>query len=145
MAHCRTSIRCTTMSNDGDIFQKQFMRGVELFNAKEFFDCHDEWEELWHDERGERRLFLQGMIQAAVGSYHLTNGNITGAISQYTKSLDKLNQYPHECLGIDLGKFRSEIERCLEGAITMQSQGITYAVADEYFPLLEWSVIKNQS
>ena len=47
---------------------------------------------VWQEDRSELRLFLQGMIQSAVGSYHLTNGNTTGAISQYTKALDKFEQ-----------------------------------------------------
>ncbi len=118
-------------------FEEQFAHGVDLFNRKEFFDCHDEWEELWQEERSERRLFLQGMIQAAVGSYHLTNGNTTGAISQYTKSLDKLRQYAPDYFGINLEKFRSGLEHCLDGALTMQSQNANYPVADEYFPLIE--------
>jgi predicted metal-dependent hydrolase len=118
-------------------FEEQFAHGVDLFNRKEFFDCHDEWEELWQEERSERRLFLQGMIQAAVGSYHLTNGNTTGAISQYTKSLDKLRQYAPDYFGINLEGLRTELERCLDGALTMQSQDAKYAVADEYFPIIE--------
>lgn len=118
-------------------FEEQFAHGVDLFNRKEFFECHDVWEELWQEERSERRLFLQGMIQAAVGSYHLTNGNTTGAISQYTKSLDKLRQYPPDYFGINLEGLRSELERCLDGALTMQSQDAKYEVAAEYFPIIE--------
>lgn len=118
-------------------YEAEFARGIELFNTKEFFDCHDVWEELWHDERGERRRFLQGMIQAAVGCYHLTNGNTTGAISQYTKSLEKLSEYPPDFHGIQLGKLRDQLTYCLSGAINMRDQGANYEVAGDYFPQIE--------
>jgi predicted metal-dependent hydrolase len=119
-------------------FEKVFARGVELFNHKEFFECHDAFEELWQEDRSERRLFLQGLIQAAVGSHHLSNGNTTGAISQYNKSLDKLKQYADDYMGLDMKNFRTEIERCLDGACLMHSENVTYEVADSYFPELRW-------
>ena len=118
-------------------YEQEFARGIELFNAKEFFDCHDVWEELWHDERGEARRFLQGMIQAAVGCYHLTNGNTTGAISQYTKSLEKLSEYPVDYHGLQLGQLREELAHCLAGAVSMREQNATYEVAAGYFPVIK--------
>ncbi len=117
-------------------FETQFARGVELFNTKEFFDCHDVFEELWQEERGELKLFLQGLIQAAVGSYHLSNGNTTGAISQYTKSLAKLDQFGDDYCNLEMKTFRDEIRRCLLGAEMMLASGASYEVAGEYFPLL---------
>ena len=117
-------------------FDEIFSRGVDLFNGKEFFDCHDAFEELWMTERGERRLFLQGLIQAAVGCHHLSNGNTSGAISQYTKSLDKLKQYSDDYMGLDIEIFRKEIERCFDGACLMNAKSVTYEVADSFFPEL---------
>ena len=124
-----------TESTDAS-FDEIFSRGVDLFNGKEFFDCHDAFEELWMTERGERRLFLQGLIQAAVGCHHLSNGNTSGAISQYTKSLDKLKQYSDDYMGLDIKTFRKEIERCFDGACLMNAKGVTYEVADSFFPEL---------
>ena len=117
-------------------FDEQFARGVELFNSKEFFDCHDAFEELWMEEHGERRLFLQGLIQAAVGCYHLSNGNTTGAISQYQKSLAKLEQYPDRFLNLDVARLRVELQHCLAGASAMLEQSAVYEVDASYFPLL---------
>ena len=125
------------MTEEERAFDDEFRRGIQLFNTKEFFDCHDVWEELWHDERGERRRFLQGMIQAAVGCYHLTNGNTTGAISQYTKSLEKLSEYPADFHGIRLAKLRDQLAYCLSGALTMRDNGANYEVASTYFPSIE--------
>lgn len=117
-----------------ETFEEQFRRGVGLINEKEFFEAHDVLEELWFDERGERRLFLQGMIQAAVACYHLSNGNTTGAMSQYQKSLDKLTKYDDDYMGIDLKSFREGLARCYEGAAMMSSKNAVYEVDPTYFP-----------
>jgi predicted metal-dependent hydrolase len=122
-------------------YDEQFSHGITLFNTKEFFECHDIWEEMWQEERSERRLFLQGMIQAAVACYHLSNGNTTGAISQYQKSLDKLRQYPSDYHGIALDTFRDALAVCLSGAAMMQQNGVSYEVDDSYFPV----IVKNES
>ena len=118
-------------------FHEIFAKGIKLFNAKEFFDCHDAFEELWQEDRSDRRLFLQGLIQATVGCYHLSNGNTTGAISQYTKSLDKLKAYPENCMGLDIRTFRIEIERCLNGACLMHAENAKYEVDNSFFPVLQ--------
>lgn len=117
-------------------FDKVFSHGIDFFNAKEFFECHDAFEELWQEDRTEKRLFLQGLIQAAVGCHHLSNGNTSGAISQYTKSLDKLKQYPDDYMGLDMQTFRKEIERCFDGACLMHAEGATYEVNNSFFPEL---------
>ena len=115
-------------------FERDFRRGINLINSKDFFEAHDVLEELWNEAHGELRLFLQGMIQAAVGCYHLSNGNTTGAISQYQKSLDKLSKYPDEYLGIDLWSFRTGLERCYTGACLMAEKNANYEVDSAYFP-----------
>jgi predicted metal-dependent hydrolase len=120
-------------------FEEQFEHGVELFNRREFFECHDAFEELWQEERGEMRLFLQALIQAAVGCYHLMNGNTTGAISQYRKSLAKLADYPESYLGIDAARLANELSHCLAGAEAMMEAGVQYDVDGSYFPLLHRS------
>jgi predicted metal-dependent hydrolase len=120
-------------------FEEQFAHGVELFNTKQFFDCHDAFEELWMEERGERRLFLQALIQAAVGCYHLSNGNTTGAISQYQKALAKLEQYPASYLGLDAEDLTQRLLQCLAGAEAMRNAAKEYQVDDSYFPTLKAS------
>ena len=117
-------------------FEKTFSHGVDLFNAKEFFECHDAFEELWQEDRSDRRLFLQGLIQAAVGCHHLSNGNTSGAISQYQKSLDKLKEYADDYMGLDIQTFRKEIERCFDGACLMHAKSATYEVDNSFFPEL---------
>ena len=72
------------------IHQAQFLRGIELFNREQFYECHDVIEEVWLEEVGEQRLFLQGMIQAAAAFHHYQNRKWGAARSMLRLALGKL-------------------------------------------------------
>jgi uncharacterized protein len=93
-----------------------FVRGVAEFNAGRFFEAHDVWEELWRETSGESRIFYQGLIQSAVGLYHLTTGNHRGACSQLRKSLAKLEHYLPAYHGINTQDLVDRVRRCLRDA-----------------------------
>jgi hypothetical protein len=48
--------------------------GLEHFRGRDYFAAHDDWEEVWRDLNGHRRIFWQAMIHLVVGAYHYTNG-----------------------------------------------------------------------
>jgi predicted metal-dependent hydrolase len=77
-----------------------FQHGVDLFNRLAFFECHEALEEIWMPERGQRRLFLQGLIHVAVGFYHHQQGNQAGAERQLQKGVKKLAGYLPEFEGV---------------------------------------------
>lgn len=89
-----------------------FTRGIEEFNRQYFFEAHDLWEELWMETTGEHRLFYQGLIQTAVGFYHLSNENYKGACSQLGKALAKLEKYLPSYRGIDTQRLVVMVGRC---------------------------------
>lgn len=86
-----------------------FDKGVVEFNAGLFFECHDTLEELWAGVRGPSRDFFQGLIQVAVGFYHLGNGNTVGAGRLFARSLRRLEPYPEVYGGIELGPLRRAV------------------------------------
>jgi hypothetical protein len=63
--------------------------GLEHFRARDYFAAHDDWEEVWRDLNGRRRVFWQAMIHLVVGAYHFTNGNPRGCQGQWHKALQK--------------------------------------------------------
>ena len=110
----------------------QFLRGVEEFNRGFFFECHDTLEDLWHETRGRDRLFLQGLIQIAVGFHHFFNQNFKGATSQLTKGLGKIDVYRPSHRGIELEQFSREVVHWLamaEGALVGEQPEIDEAMA----------------
>jgi hypothetical protein len=83
--------------------------GITQFNDRLFFECHDTLEEAWSGVRGAPRDFFQGLIQAAVGFYHLGNGNRPGARTLLRRSLARLQRYPEGYAGVHLAPLRDGI------------------------------------
>jgi uncharacterized protein len=90
------------------------LRGIELFNHGEFFECHEVLEEAWTPERGPRRLFLQALIHVAVGWYHCQRGNPVGAGRQLRKALRKMKAYLPEYEGVDTARLAREAQALLD-------------------------------
>ena len=101
---------------------EQLEQGINFFNSGRYFEAHEVWEGMWREEQGPLRLFLQGLIQAAVGLHHLSRNNPVGAQSQLAKSLAKLSQYPAETERIDVVRLRRELEEIVANAGTGNRQ-----------------------
>lgn len=102
---------------------EKYLQGIYLFNEEEFFECHDVLEELWADTMGEHRLFIQGLIQAAVAMFHFGNENLGGARKMYYSAVEKLQKYPSPYMGIDLLRFLVDFEHCFRELL---DAGTTY-------------------
>jgi len=63
---------------------------VRLFNAGEWYACHDGFEALWHETQGPCRRTLQGILQIAVAHHHLDRGNQRGAMVLLGEGLGRL-------------------------------------------------------
>ena len=72
----------------------QFLKGIELFNQEEFYDCHDAIEEIWLQESSNEQPFLQGLIQSAVAFHHYQHGKLGAARSMLGLAIEKLQGYP---------------------------------------------------
>jgi Domain of unknown function (DUF309) len=90
--------------------QKLLTLATHEFNRGAYFECHDRLEDLWSGLRGPARDFFQGLIQIAVGLYHLGNENLAGAESMFTRALRRLEPYPDTYYGFDLARWRLAIE-----------------------------------
>src|SRR5437588_755419 len=61
-----------------DTYDPRYLAGVLFFNERDFFEAHEVWEDLWSESHGNERRFYQGLIQAAVGLFHFSGGNLGG-------------------------------------------------------------------
>lgn len=89
-----------------------FQRGIALFNAGEYFDAHEVWEEVWRAAPAEQKRFLQGVIQVAVALHHHSRGNFEGARSLLARAQRNLSEYPDSYEGVDLSAARAAIAHC---------------------------------
>jgi uncharacterized protein len=80
----------------------RFGEAVRLFNAGEWYACHDGFEELWHETQSPCRRVLQGILQIAVAHLHLERGNRRGATVLLGEGLGRLHNAGPESLGLDL-------------------------------------------
>ncbi len=111
-----------------------FAEAVRFFNAREYFECHEVLEELWREEPTSLRLFYQGVLQVAVGCYHLTvRRNRHGAVSKLRAGLEKLQQFPAVMGLVDVDDLRQQI-RYLLSRIESTDDIVRFAETDE--PLL---------
>src|SRR6476620_1047355 len=100
------------MGTTADAFDPLYLKGIAYFNACEFFEAHEVWEELWKNYSGDFRLFYKGLIQAAVALHHFGNGNIRGARKVYSTSRNYLAAYRPFCVGLDLEQFLAQLDAC---------------------------------
>jgi uncharacterized protein len=78
----------------------------------DYYVCHDVLEELWLEEG--REPFYQGLLQVAVGLYHLQNDNRNGALKLLTSALEKLSLYPEkEWMGINLDRLKRDVKKVI--------------------------------
>jgi sugar phosphate isomerase/epimerase/predicted metal-dependent hydrolase len=89
-------------------------KGIELFNARHFYEQHEEIEHEWHAERGPLRRLYQGLLQVGVGFHHALHGNYRGAILLLTQGIEKVEGFTPRALGIDTGRFVDELRLALE-------------------------------
>src|SRR5262245_65801973 len=71
---------------DPTAYEPRYLAGVLFFNAHDYFEAHDVWEDLWAESYGDDRRFVQGLIQAAVGLFHFHGGNLGGAAKLFRTS-----------------------------------------------------------
>ena len=89
-------------SSCGDPPPPGLLAGVELFNAREFYECHEVLEEIWLAEPGHIRTLYQGILQVGVAFYHLGRGNFRGATSLLETGITYLQAFIPACMGLDV-------------------------------------------
>lgn len=74
--------------------------GIALFNQGRYYDCHDVLEALWMEADPTEKPFYQGILQIAVGLYHLSNHNWQGAAILLGEGTNRLRPYEPSYLGV---------------------------------------------
>ena len=89
-------------------------RGARLFDAREFFEAHEVWEQRWRVATDKvERDFLQGLIQVAAAFHKLLVMKSAEAASRLlAKGLTKLDACPGRVQEMDLASFRERLRAC---------------------------------
>ena len=78
------------------------VRGVEQFNAGEFFEQHETLEILWRETRTPVRALYHGILQIGVGFHHWRNGNHHGATVLLDEGILRLRPFAPHCQSVDV-------------------------------------------
>jgi len=87
------------------------LRGIEQFNRREYFECHETLELIWNAEPGPIRILYKGILQVGVGCYHLLRHNYRGATIKLKSGADYLEPFAPRCMGVEVGKLIADARR----------------------------------
>ena len=91
-----------------------FLAGVAHFDAGEYYEAHEAWEDHWRTLDGTDRLFVQALIQASVALHHLRRGNLAGARQLARKTFAKLALLPPVMWGVDCEALAADLAVSLD-------------------------------
>jgi predicted metal-dependent hydrolase len=120
-----------TTDSTNDRFIKNFRKGIEQFNNAQFFACHETLESVWKDQAGSQREFIQGIIQIAVGYYHLLNDNELGAGKLLRRGLDRIGQFAPVFLGVEVSTLANSVEETLKRLEPCNPYGMAKSISRE--------------
>ena len=94
----------------------RFVKGLELFNEKDYFECHEVIEELWLETPSDdkHRDLYKGVIQAAAAIYQFDRGILSGALGLYKTAVGYLEPYGPKALGLNIEKMVRDLKRCFK-------------------------------
>ena len=93
---------------------EEFLQGIEQFNQRDFYACHDTLEAIWIDSVESDKRFYQGILQVAVGCYHLTNHNWRGAVILLGEGVRRLRDYQPDYETVNVAQLLEESQVLLK-------------------------------
>lgn len=108
----------------GDPPPKGLLEGIRLFNAGEYYECHEALEAIWLEERDPVRYLYQGILQVGVGFHHLGNGNFRGARLLLENGTAKLERFQPACMGVDTRHLLDVAQACHDHLLSLGPERI---------------------
>ena len=94
-----------------------YLYGVDLYNYAYWWECHEQWEAIWKSPTTEPRAaeFLQGLVQIAAANLRRFMGSHDSGAALIQKGLSHLEGFEGVYLGIEIERFRNEVEGYFAG------------------------------
>lgn len=102
-----------------------FEEAIAQFNSGDYYACHDTLEAIWNDAWQSDRAFYQGILQIAVGLYHLKSQNWHGAAILLGEGTSRLPAYLPGYQSIDVEALLTDSLLILRKVQTNGKEGIT--------------------
>ena len=125
-----------TVSSD---HRAELARGAAEWDAGDFFDAHETWEDIWQVERRPIRSFYQGIILLAAGLHHWTGTHRPrGVRIKLASGIERLAPYAPTYLGVDVSMMIADAAALLRQA-PIDSDALRNTPLD-MFPPFRWAV-----
>ncbi|MEI2690988.1 MAG: DUF309 domain-containing protein [Anaerolineae bacterium] len=85
-----------------------FLQGVALFNAGEYYQQHDIFEQHWMEDQRPIRELYQGVLQIGVALHQVEQNNYRGAVKMLRRGLLRLRPLPPVCQTLDVAALRRD-------------------------------------
>lgn len=102
-----------------------FEEAITQFNNGDYYACHDSLEAIWNDSWQSDRAFYQGILQIAVGLYHLKSLNWHGAAILLGEGTSRLPSYLPEYQSIDVEALLEDSLHLLRTVQISGNEGMT--------------------
>jgi predicted metal-dependent hydrolase len=86
------------------------LAGLVAFNAGEYFEQHEHFEQVWMAEPRPIRMMYQGILQIGLAFYQIRRGNWRGTVKMFRRGLPRLRILPDICRGVRIAKLRTAAE-----------------------------------
>lgn len=107
-----------------------FWQGLEQFNRGEYYACHDTLEAIWLEAPDPPKSLYQGILQVAVGIYHLSNQNWKGSVILLGEGISRIRRYDSDYAGVDIDDL---LEQSSDLLMALQTAGPEQAVACAHY------------
>jgi len=87
----------------------RFLRGVDLFKAREFFEASEEFEDLFFEAVRDEVPFVRVFLQGSIGALHAERGQRRAAIERLHEGILAIAAVTND-RGYDLAALQKEVE-----------------------------------
>jgi uncharacterized protein len=105
------AVRDTTDDPCSEPLPEGVVRGIEEFNAGQFFEQHETLELVWRAELRPIRDLYRGVLQIGVGCLQVERGNAAGAIKMIDRATKWLQPFRPICQSIDVDRLLDDAAR----------------------------------
>ena len=99
-------------------------KGIEHFNAGDYFEAHEELEDGWNEDKGDGRDLYRAILQVAVAYLQIERGNYAGAVKMFLRARQWLDPLPDQCRGVNIAQLRQDAEAVYQQILELGPENI---------------------
>jgi len=112
------------MNDTLDARDTRYHDGIRHFNAREFYDAHEVWEDLWHQLHEKDAEFIQGLIQFATALHHFEARNLKGARILYHGGVELLSRLGDVMWRLPVKKLLEDMHACMRDVLPYEQKDL---------------------